>query len=60
MSMKSFSSIILIVFFVFSISHSQTWFTDEAVSYGVYHPGQTYSCSWADIDNDGDEDLLVT
>jgi hypothetical protein len=34
-------------------------FTDVTVAMGVNDPGQSYSCGWADIDNDGDLDLYV-
>ena len=36
-------------------------FNDVAASYHVAtNTGDTWSCSWADINNDGLEDLLVT
>jgi hypothetical protein len=34
-------------------------FSDVAVTAGVNDQGQSYSCGWADIDNDGDLDLYV-
>ncbi len=34
-------------------------FTDVSVQYGVADASQTYSCGWADYDNDGDLDLYV-
>ncbi len=34
-------------------------FTDVASSMGLDDMGQSYSCGWADIDNDGDLDLYV-
>ena len=34
-------------------------FTDVSVQYGVADPSSTFSCGWADYDNDGDLDLYV-
>ena len=34
-------------------------FSEVATSMGVNDPGQSYSCGWADFDNDGDLDLYV-
>lgn len=34
-------------------------FTDVSVLYGVADPNSTFSCGWADYDNDGDLDLYV-
>ncbi len=34
-------------------------FTDVSMTYGVNDPTSTYSCGWADYDNDGDLDLYV-
>jgi len=39
----------------------EPWFTDVAVGYNVTGGNdETWSCSWADYDRDGDEDLLIT
>jgi hypothetical protein len=55
----SFAILILIPY-----ANGQTWFSEEAEPYGVnLNLGAmrtTHSCSWADYDNDGDEDLLFT
>jgi hypothetical protein len=34
-------------------------FTDVGMAMGVNDPGQSYSCSWLDYDNDGDLDIYV-
>lgn len=36
------------------------WFTEAAATYNVKISGQSWSADFADIDNDGDQDLLVT
>jgi len=56
------SSVILFFFILISTARSQTWFVDVADQYGVQNPydEQNFACSWADYDNDGDEDLLFT
>ncbi|WP_020600287.1 CRTAC1 family protein [Spirosoma panaciterrae] len=36
------------------------WFTEEAAAYNVKISGQSWTADFADIDNDGDQDLLVT
>ena len=36
------------------------WFTEEAAGHGVKISGQSWTADFADIDNDGDQDLLVT
>ncbi|MCP1386536.1 CRTAC1 family protein [Runella salmonicolor] len=36
------------------------WFTEAALAYNVKISGQSWSADFADIDNDGDQDLLVT
>ena len=34
-------------------------FSDISVELNLYDPGQSWSCAWADFDNDGDMDVLV-
>lgn len=34
-------------------------FTDVGMAMGVNDPGQSYSCSWLDYDNDGDLDIYI-
>lgn len=36
------------------------WFTEEAAAYNLKISGQSWTADFADIDNDGDQDLLVT
>jgi hypothetical protein len=36
------------------------WFTEQAADYNVKISGQSWTADLADIDNDGDQDLLVT